>query len=118
MKKLLLITPASVFILLAFVRIVEAQYVQKNPREINYKEVLREVDYPQSCREKGIVIVSLKISEHGEVTSYEFKRFPCNDLKLAVEKSLSEFRFRPAGDEQGQATPGRLYLPVTFRLTI
>ncbi|MEM9339473.1 MAG: energy transducer TonB [Bacteroidota bacterium] len=91
------------------------------PKATNYKEVIKEIEYPQVCREKGIegtVVVLLKISETGEIMNYRFNAAPCKDLQKAVEKSLSKLTFTPATNEVGQAVVGKIALPVNFKLSI
>ncbi|MEQ9406000.1 MAG: energy transducer TonB [Cyclobacteriaceae bacterium] len=117
MKKLVALT-----FLLAF---VFASYAGnggiENPKATNYTQVLKDIKYPQVCREKGIegkVIVMLNIDKYGKITNYEFKSSPCSDLREAVEVALPGLKFKPAIDEDGEAVAGKLTLPVNFKLTI
>ena len=115
----------TLIILTAFVFVLHAQssgtQAYTNPKATNYKEVLKGIEYPQVCREKGIegtVLVVLNINENGTMTNYKFKSAPCDDLQTAVENSLSKLTFEPAKNPQGQAVRGKLTLPVQFKLSI
>ena len=119
MKRILTITMMTAFTVFVFASSLEAQ--GQNPKATNYKEVLKGIEYPKVCREKGIegtVLVSLKINEKGDILNYKFKSAPCEELQTAVEKSLDKLKFEPAKNQHGQAVIGRLVLPVNFRLTI
>lgn len=93
----------------------------ESPKATNYKQILKEITYPQVCREKGIegkVIVMLKIDKFGEIDSYEVKSSPCSDLREAVEAALPSMTFKPATNENGDNVAGSITLPVNFKLTI
>jgi len=87
----------------------------------NYKEVLSQIDYPQSCMKEGIegrVIVSLKVDAKGNLVSHEFITYPCSDLKRAVTEALPKLKFNPAINQHGNAVVGRITMPINFKLTI
>ncbi len=107
----------------AFVFCAGSSQAQSNqgPKATNYKEVLKGIKYPVTCRENGVegtVIVLLKISKTGEMVNYQFKSAPSEDLQVAVENSLSQLTFTPAKNKVGQAVAGKLTLPVNFKLSI
>jgi TonB family protein len=117
MKKIIAIVFTLIFVFTSFA----GNGIAENPKTINYEEVLKGIEYPQVCREKGIegrVIVLLSINKLGEITDYNFEAFPCSDLKEAVEDALPNMSFKPAINEQGQAVDGQLALPVNFKLTL
>ena len=93
----------------------------EKPQATNYKEVLKQIVYPQSSIEQGIegkVIVELKINKAGEITNYKFKSYPCDDMKEVVESSINKITFLPATNKKGEAVKGKITLPVNFQLTI
>lgn len=93
----------------------------ENAKATNYKEVLKQIEYPQVCREKGIegqVLVLLRIGKNGQIKSYKIKSAPCSDLEVAVENSLPFLTFEPGRDGNGKAVSSKVVLPVNFKLTI
>ncbi len=106
----------------AFVFTLNAQNgVERGPKATNYKEVLKEITYPQNCRDAGIegkVLVMLKISKRGTIKSYEFLSAPSGDIEAAVESSLSKLTFEPALNAKGHPVTGQLALPINFKLSI
>ncbi len=93
----------------------------KGRKQLNYKEVLQRIEYPQVCKDKGIegkVVVVLHLDKFGNIENYVFKAYPCNDLKKAVEYEIANLKFTPARDSDGNAVPGSYTLPVNFKLTI
>ncbi|MEP1097306.1 MAG: TonB family protein [Cyclobacteriaceae bacterium] len=117
MKKLIVLTFTLAFVFAAYAGNGKAE----KPKATNYKEVLKEIAYPQASMEQGIegkVIVELKINKAGEMVSYKFKSYPCSDMKEVVEQSLMKITFAPATNKKGEAVNGRVTLPVNFQLTI
>ena len=117
MKKLVVLTFLLAFVTVAFAGNGKGEVA----KAVNYKQVLKEIQYPQVCREKGIegkVIVMLKIDKHGNIKNYKFKEYPCTDLKIAVEAVLPSMVFEPARNESGEAVAGKIALPVNFQLSI
>ena len=112
----------TLIMVVAFTLTLNAQNeLGEGPKATNYKEVLKEIEYPKVCREKGIegrVVVALEINKEGKVMGYEFLASPCSDLRVAVESSLSKLIFQPATDVNGKAVDGKITLPVNFQLSI
>jgi len=93
----------------------------ENPKPINYKEVISNIEYPLVCKEKGIegqVLVTLKIDQAGKVINHRFESYPCTDLRDAVKKVLPKLNFEPAKNSNGDAVVGLIALPINFKLTI
>ena len=91
------------------------------PKALNYKEVISNIEYPTLCKEEGLegrIIVVLEINASGEMTNYTFGPSPCQDLTNAVKMELTNLKFSPAIDSNGEATAGKISLPVNFKLTI
>ena len=121
MKKQILALAMMFFVLGAFATNGNGEGVAESPKPVNYKDVISAIEYPQVCKEKGIegqVIVTLKIDEMGKVISHEFGKYPCTDLRDAVEKVLPDLNFTPAKDKNGNAVVGKIAVPVNFKLTI
>ncbi|MEP5610601.1 MAG: energy transducer TonB [Cyclobacteriaceae bacterium] len=117
MKKLIALTFTLAIVFASYAGDGKAE----KPKATNYKEVLKEIVYPQASMEQGIegkVIVELKINKSGEITNYKFKSFPCSDMKEVVESALTKMTFVPATNKKGQTVNGRITLPVNFQLTI
>lgn len=93
----------------------------ENPKPVNYKEVVSNIEYPLVCKEKGIegqVLVTLKIDKNGKVINHQFEKYPCTDLRDAVKDILPNLNFEPAKNANGDAVVGRIAVPVNFKLTI
>lgn len=93
----------------------------ENPKPMNYKEVVSNIEYPLVCKEKGIegmVLVTLKIDQTGKVINHRFESYPCTDLRDAVKAVLPNLSFTPAKNSKGEAVVGRISVPVNFKLTI
>ncbi len=117
MKKLITLSFAFAIVLCSYAGNGKAE----KPTATNYKEVLKEIVYPQASVEQGIegkVVVDIKVNKLGEIVSYRFKSYPCRDLKEAVESSLTKITFLPATNKKGEAVNGRVTLPINFQLTI
>jgi len=117
MKKIVALSFTLTFILAA----VAADGKAEKAKATNYKEVLKEIAYPQASMEQGIegrVIVELRINKSGEMISYTFKSYPSIDMKEVVEESLKKITFAPATNRKGEAVNGRVTLPVNFQLSI
>ncbi|MEQ9468424.1 MAG: energy transducer TonB [Ekhidna sp.] len=119
MKKQLLILAMSLFVLGAYAGNGDGK--AENPKALNYKEVISDIEYPQVCKEKGIegqVLVTLKIDQFGKVINHRFESYPCTDLRDAVKKVLPSLTFTPAKNSNGEAVVGLIAVPVNFKLTI
>lgn len=117
MKKLLSIAITALFVFGAYAENGE----EKEVKVTNYKEVISSIEYPQSCREKGIegkVIVQILVDEFGTIKGEEFVAYPCVELRDAVKSSISKLQFSPARNEKGEAINGVFTLPVNFKLTL
>jgi TonB family protein len=86
----------------------------------NYSDVLKQIEYPQVCREQGIegtVLVRVSLNEKGQMISHEFVKYPCTDLKDVVAQKLAALTFKPA-IENGEAVSSKLLIPIEFKLTL
>ncbi len=81
--------------------------------------LITEDDYPAQLRsagKEGRVVVDVLIDATGAVRGVELvqgSEAAFNDLVLS---RLKASHFRPAYDQNGNATPCRLRLPITFQL--
>lgn len=119
MKKQLLVLTLALFVFGAQANNGKGE--AESPKPTNYKEVISQIEYPKVCKEKGIegiVIVTLKIDEIGNVINHEFDSYPCTDLRDAVKGVIKDLKFKPAKNEKGQAVVGKIAVPVNFKLTI
>lgn len=85
----------------------------------NYQEVLKQIEYPQVCREKGIegtVLVRVSVNELGEMSGFEIVKTPCSDITEAVAKVLPLLNFE-AAEVDGEAVSSKLLIPIEFKLT-
>ena len=119
MKKTLLFLAMALFVLGSHANNGEGK--AENPKPMNYKEVVSNIEYPLECKEKGIegqVLVTLKIDKDGKVINHRFESYPCTDLRDAVKAVLPKLNFEPAKNDNGEAVVGRIAVPVNFKLTI
>ncbi|MEQ6165806.1 TonB family protein [Ekhidna sp. MALMAid0563] len=119
MKKQLLILTMMICVLGVQASIGDDK--SENPKAINYKEVISNIEYPLECKEKGIegqVLVTLKIDQNGKVINQHFEKYPCTDLRDAVKDILPKLNFEPAKNSKGEAVVGLIAVPVNFKLTI
>lgn len=117
MKKITILAFTLTFVLVSYA----GSGVAESPKATNYKEILKEIEYPQVCRKRGIegkVIVMLNVDKYGEVTSHEFKASPSSDMEEAVEAAIPSMTFKPAVDEDGENVAGKITLPINFKLSI
>lgn len=92
-----------------------------SPKSTNYKDVISQIEYPQECRVNGVeglVLVTVQVDENGMVTGHTFNKYPCVNLKGAVEKVINDLNFVPAKDKNGNDIKGKVVVPVNFKLTI
>lgn len=118
MKKTLLMLLSLSLILCAYGQPLSSAKVVE---VTNYKEVLSQIEYPQTSKENGIegkVVVSLTIDERGNLVSHEFISYPCSHLKEVVQKAIPKLKFNAAVNDYGQAVTSRITMPVNFELTI
>lgn len=92
-----------------------------SPKVTNYKEVIKQVEYPKVSRTEGtegLVLVKLLIDEKGSIEKTTFIQYPHPELKKAVEQILNKFEFVAAKDDNGNPTKGLVVLPIKFKLVI
>ena len=76
--------------------------------------------YPAAAmrrRESGTVVVEVEVDAAGLPVSVEIdRRSGSRDLDRAAAEAVSNWRFQPARDATGNAVPGRLSIPIDFKL--
>lgn len=91
---------------------------EKEPQILNYAEVLRQLQYPEHLKKKGIegkVILRVLIDGQGKYVRHIVAESPHEDLTKAAESVLPEFRFAPA-ESKGKPVNYWVALPVAFKL--
>lgn len=74
---------------------------------------------PEAMRrsESGTVVVEVEIDPAGMPVSVEIgQRSGSRDLDRAAVQAVSRWRFEPARDASGNPVPGRLSIPIDFKL--
>ena len=98
------------------------QLERTDPKLLNYYEVVTKIEYPIESRQQGVegkVVIALMIDEQGKVTGHQFKTYPCEKLKNAVEKVLNDFQFQPAKNEKtGKHIESNYLLQINFELNL
>ncbi|WP_420315763.1 TonB family protein [Ekhidna sp.] len=119
MKKIFSIVALAFFVLNTFATPSNGE--AENPKPTNYKEIISNIEYPESSKAKGIegqVLVMLKIDKAGKVINHRFEDYPCTDLRDAVKDILKDLKFEPAKNSKGESVVGFIAVPVNFKLTI
>ena len=83
-----------------------------------YKEIGRQVKWPEGLTEDGTLYLKFSIDSTGRVYNLEVIRSFDPTAAVAVINSLSilDFRFIPAKDSDGNPINSKLVLPIRFRL--
>lgn len=95
--------------------------LSKIAKPLNLKEVSEAIVYPTLTRANGVegkVLVVLEIDEQGKVMDNVVISSPCKQLKAAVEAAVTNLRFDPAVDTNGQPMACKVRLPFEFKLTV
>lgn len=94
------------------------QSVDKEPVPINVTEIAKQIQYPQTLKDKNIsgrVIVRLLIDEKGKYVKHFVARSPDSLLTLEVEKVLPQFRCEPA---MTRGKPVKCWVTIPFSFSL
>lgn len=79
----------------------------------------KEIKYPKKAMDKntqGKVLVSMIISEQGEVTKVEALKSPSEELKKEAERVVKKMPTWSPGEKNGKAVAVKVVLPIQFKL--
>ena len=82
--------------------------------------LLTDDDYPQALRKKGTegrVVAEVLIDATGTVRDVKLIQTSEAEFNQVVLEKLKQSKFRPAYDQEGNAVPCRLRLPLSFKLS-
>lgn len=88
------------------------------PEALNLYATLDKIGYPQDAKTAGVegtVVAQVTVNEKGKVEDYEITESPSPVLSAAVEKHVSNLKFKPA-KRNGDAIVSIVQVPFRFEL--
>lgn len=93
-------------------------FIEREPRPLNLRAIAKQIEYPDSCKEKGIegkVFIRLLITAEGKVKAHEVKKSPHPLMTKEVISKVYALEFEPA---ISGGKPVEFWVAMPFEFTV